>query len=216
MASNVPTCLPPGTTDYALTANGQVALVRRPAKDEAFLAESTEESRNRWARLEAEFRGNVNEPHFFTIRDGMQGMELALRTPLTDAARDALVSSWRRLSLRVRTLRLSAMGLTDAARRQDQVLVVDDDKELAAIVAKEGNRRQGQGQGAGQGPRPGQRGNRRQSPPRRRSRSRSPRPRRDERPRDRREGRNTSGVCDACGGFGHYAKDCRMPRRTRK
>jgi hypothetical protein len=111
------------------------------------------------------------------------------------------------------------MGLTDAARRQDQVLVVDDDKELAAIVAKEGNRRQGQGQGAGQGPRSGQRGNRRQSPPRRRSRSRSPRksPRRDERPRDRRESRNaTSGVCDACGGFSHYAKDCRMPRRSRK
>jgi hypothetical protein len=219
MANNVPTCLPPGTTDYAFTANGQVVLVRKPAKDEPFLAESVEESRSRWMRLEAEFRGKANEPNFWTIRDGMQGMELALRTPLTDTARDALVSSWRRLSLRVRTLRLAAMGLTDAARRQDQVLVVDDDKELAAIVAKEGNRRQGQGQGAGQGPRSGQRGNRRQSPPRRRSRSRSPRksPRRDERPRDRREGRNTTGgVCDACGGFGHYAKDCRMPRRTRK
>jgi hypothetical protein len=65
-------------------------------------------------------------PHFFTIRDGMQGMELALRTPLIDAARDALVSSWRRLSLRVRTLRLAVMGLTDAARRQDQVLVADE------------------------------------------------------------------------------------------
>jgi hypothetical protein len=129
MANNVPTCLPPGTTDYALTANGQVALVRKPAKDELFLAESVEESRSRWMRLEAEFRGNTNEPHFLTFRDGMQGMELALRTPLTDAARDALVSSWRRLSLRFRTLR---------------------------------------------------------------------------------------GVCDACGGFGHYAKDCRMPRRPRK
>jgi hypothetical protein len=56
-------------------------------------------------RLEAEFRGNANEPHFLTFRDGMQGMELALRTPLTDAARDALVSSWRRLLLSVRTLR---------------------------------------------------------------------------------------------------------------
>jgi hypothetical protein len=80
-------------------------------------------------RLEAEFRGNANEPHFLTFRDGMQGMELALRTPLTDAARDALVSSWRRLLLSVRTLR---------------------------------------------------------------------------------------GVCDACGGFGHYTMDCRMPRRPRK
>jgi hypothetical protein len=116
------------------------------------------------------------------------------------------------------------MGLTDAARRQDQVLVVNDDKELAAIVAKEGNRRQGQGQGPGQGPRSGQRGNRRQSPPRRRSRSRSPRrspPRRDEGARDRREGyrkyeATSSGVCDACGRFDHYAKDCRMPRRPRK
>jgi hypothetical protein len=95
MANNIPTCLPLGTTDYALTADGQVALVRRPAKDESFLAESMKESRSRWARLEAEFRGNVNEPHFFTILDGMQGMELALGTPLTDAARDALVSSWR-------------------------------------------------------------------------------------------------------------------------
>jgi hypothetical protein len=225
MAANIPTCLLPGTTDYALTANGQVALLRKPAKDEAFLAESIEESRSRWARLEAEFCRNVNEPHFFTIRDGMQGMELALRTPLTNAARDALVSSWRQLSLRVRTLRLAAMGLTDAARRQDQVLVVNDDKELAAIVAKEGNRRQGQGQGSGQGPRSGQRGNRRQSPPRRRSRSRSPSrspPRRDKRARDRREGyrkyeaTSSSGACDACGGFGHYAKDCKMPRCPRK
>jgi hypothetical protein len=65
-------------------------------------------------------------PHFFTIRDGMQGMELALRTPLTEAARNALVSSWRRLLLRVRTLRLAARGLMDAVRRQDQVLVVDE------------------------------------------------------------------------------------------
>jgi hypothetical protein len=226
MANNVPTCLPLGKTDYALTANGQVALVRRLGKDEAFLAESLEESRSRWARLEAEFCGNVKEPNFLMIRDGMQGMELALRTPLTDAARDALVSSWRRLSLRVRTLRLAAMGLTDAARRQDQVLVVNDDKELAAIVAKEGNRRQGQGQGSGQRPRSGQRGNMRQSPPlRRRSRSRSLRrsPRRDERgSRDRREGfrkyeaTSNSGVCDACGGFGNYAKDCRMPCCPRK
>jgi hypothetical protein len=60
-------------------------------------------------RLEAEFRGKANEPHFLTIRNGMQGMELALRTPLMDAARDALVSSWRRLSLCVRTLRLTAI-----------------------------------------------------------------------------------------------------------
>jgi hypothetical protein len=51
---------------------------------------------------------------FLTIRDGMQGMELALRTPLTDAARDALVSSWRRLSLRVRTLRLVSFPLTNS------------------------------------------------------------------------------------------------------
>jgi hypothetical protein len=65
-------------------------------------------------------------PLFFRIRDGMQGMELAPRTPLTDAARNAMVSSWWRLSLRVRTLRPAAMGLTDAARRQDQVLVVDE------------------------------------------------------------------------------------------
>jgi hypothetical protein len=56
----------------------------------------------------------------------MQGMELALRTPLTDAVRNALVSSWRRLSLHVRTLRLAAMGLTDTVRRQNQVLVVDE------------------------------------------------------------------------------------------
>jgi hypothetical protein len=42
MANNVPTCLPPGTTDYALTANGQVALVCKLAKDEPFLAESVE------------------------------------------------------------------------------------------------------------------------------------------------------------------------------
>jgi hypothetical protein len=136
------------------------------------------------------------------------------------------VSSWRRLLLCVRTLRLEALSLTEAARRQDQVLVFDDDKELAAIVAKEGNRCQGQGQGSGQGPRSGQPGNRRQSPPpRRRSRSRSPRrsPRQDERSsRNRREGfrkydaTSNSGVCDTCGGFGHYAKDCRMPRRPRK
>jgi hypothetical protein len=45
---------------------------------------------------------------------------------LTDAARNTLVSSWRRLSLRVRTLRPVARGLTDAARRQEQVLVVDE------------------------------------------------------------------------------------------
>jgi hypothetical protein len=77
MANNVPTCLPPGTTDYAFTANGQVVLVRKPAKDEPFLAESVEESRSRLMRLEAEFRGKANEPNFWTIRDGMQGMELA-------------------------------------------------------------------------------------------------------------------------------------------
>jgi hypothetical protein len=53
-------------------------------------------------------------------RDGMQGTELALRIPLTDAARDASVLSWRRFSLRVRTLRLAAVGLTDPARRQDR------------------------------------------------------------------------------------------------
>jgi hypothetical protein len=29
-------------------------------------------------------------PFFFTIRDGMQGTELATRTPLTDAARNKL------------------------------------------------------------------------------------------------------------------------------
>jgi hypothetical protein len=65
-------------------------------------------------------------PLFFTICDGMQGMELAPRTPLTDAARNALVSSWRRLSLRVRTLQPVVRGLTDAARRQEQVLVVNE------------------------------------------------------------------------------------------
>jgi hypothetical protein len=67
----------------------------------------------------------------------MQGMELALRTPLTDAVRNALVSSWRRLSLHVQTLRLAAMGLTDTVRRQDQVLIVD---EGGSEVVKRGNR----------------------------------------------------------------------------
>jgi hypothetical protein len=38
------------------------------------------------------------------------------------------VSSWRQLSLGVRTLRLAVMGLTDAVRRQDQVLVADEDR----------------------------------------------------------------------------------------
>jgi hypothetical protein len=69
-------------------------------------------------------------PFFFTIRDGMQGMELAPRTPLTDAARNALVSSWRRLSRRVRTLRPAATGLTGVARRQDQVLVDEGRYEM--------------------------------------------------------------------------------------
>jgi hypothetical protein len=41
-------------------------------------------------------------------------MEVAFRTPLTDAAEDALVSSWRRLSLRVRTLRLVSFPLKNS------------------------------------------------------------------------------------------------------
>jgi hypothetical protein len=58
---------------------------------------------------------NANEPRELTIRDGMQGTEWAFRIPSTDAARDAPASSWRRLSIRVRTLRLAAMGRTDLA-----------------------------------------------------------------------------------------------------
>jgi hypothetical protein len=64
-------------------------------------------------------------------------MELALRTPLADAVRNVLVSSWRRLSLHVRTLRLAAMGLTDAVRRQDQVLVVDEGGSEVATTLRE-------------------------------------------------------------------------------
>jgi hypothetical protein len=40
-------------------------------------------------------RDAVEKSAFFTTRDGMQGMESAPRTPLTDAARNALVSSSR-------------------------------------------------------------------------------------------------------------------------
>jgi hypothetical protein len=61
-------------------------------------------------------RDAVETSAFFTIRDGMQGMESAPRTPWTDAARNALVSSWRRLSRCVR--RCSVMILSVAASEE--------------------------------------------------------------------------------------------------
>jgi hypothetical protein len=58
-------------------------------------------------------------PRCVTIRDGTQGTELATRNPLTDAARNTLVSSWRRLSRHIR--RCLVMNLAVAASEEEAI-----------------------------------------------------------------------------------------------
>jgi hypothetical protein len=47
MAMRPPTCLPKGVKSYALTTEGEVAMIRTPSKEEAFLIEPTDPAARR-------------------------------------------------------------------------------------------------------------------------------------------------------------------------
>jgi hypothetical protein len=52
MAIRPLTCLPKGVLSYGLTMEGEVAMIRPPTKEEAFLTEPTDKAARRWAKLD--------------------------------------------------------------------------------------------------------------------------------------------------------------------
>jgi hypothetical protein len=71
----------------------------------------------------------VNEPSFLTIRDRMQGVELALRTPLIDAARAAQSPIlWTKIEIKIE--------LTASVRDRDRAWKLDLEKTAGQTLTR--------------------------------------------------------------------------------
>jgi hypothetical protein len=78
MAIRPLTCLPKGVLSYGLTTEGEVAMIRPPTKEEAFLTEPTDKAARRWAKLEIEFKSHEVEPQFLAVPDSIGKFHLLL------------------------------------------------------------------------------------------------------------------------------------------
>jgi hypothetical protein len=140
MTMRPPTCLPKGVVSYALTTEGEVAMIRPLSKEEAFLTEPTDQAATRWAKLEMEFRGHEVEPQFLAVCDSMQIVEKALRTrPRVDDERKEFIELWRKWYARIMALRLIPGGLLEAVTRFEETQLEEtplenNDKELARLM----------------------------------------------------------------------------------